>query len=110
MFLFELALALGEWDVDGLAEAMPLPILWDWYAFWRMRPFGPRQQDRRAAMVASTIANTMISMWAKHPRSHVIRMEDLMPSGDLGLDRPKKTAKTMFEEIKAALTLSGALR
>lgn len=54
-FLFRLALQLGVWDVDALARAMPVPLLVEWLAFYRMEPWGDdwRRTGRHAAIVAA---------------------------------------------------------
>lgn len=53
-FLFRLALQLGIWDVEALADSMPLPMFYDWLAFYRMSPWG--DEWRRAGRLARIIA------------------------------------------------------
>jgi hypothetical protein len=38
--LFRLALALGIWDVNALAESMDIDLLHEWIGFYRLEPFG----------------------------------------------------------------------
>lgn len=40
LFLYRLALQLGIWDVDGLAEAMSVEQLYGWMAAFQLMPFG----------------------------------------------------------------------
>lgn len=51
--LFRLALKLGVWDVDGLAEAMPLDVFTRWAAFYMVEPWG--DEWRRTARLASVM-------------------------------------------------------
>ncbi len=53
-FLFRLALQIGEWDVDSLAEQMPMPVFWEWVAYFRLHPFG--DDWRRTARLATIVA------------------------------------------------------
>lgn len=39
-FLHRLALKLGIWDVDALAEAMPVDVLYRWMAYYQLEPWG----------------------------------------------------------------------
>lgn len=54
LFLFRLALAIGEWDVDAMG-AMPMPLLAEWMAYWQVEPFGDewRRTGRLATIVAA---------------------------------------------------------
>lgn len=54
-FLFRLALEIGVWDVDSLAEEMPMELFWEWMAFYRMSPWGDswRQTGRLATIVGA---------------------------------------------------------
>lgn len=56
MFLFRLALAIGEWNVDKLAQEMTVPMLVDWLAYFRLEPFGDewRRTGRLATIVAAS--------------------------------------------------------
>lgn len=56
-FAFRLALAVGEWDVDGMLRAMPAALLSEWMAFDELEPFGEQRGDLRSALVAMTVAN-----------------------------------------------------
>jgi predicted ATPase len=38
--LFRLALSLGIWDVDMLAESMSAELLFEWLGFYQLEPFG----------------------------------------------------------------------
>lgn len=46
---------MGTWDVDGLARQIPVPVLVEWMAFFRMEPFGDewRRTGRLATIVAA---------------------------------------------------------
>lgn len=39
-FLHRLALKLGIWDVDALADAMPVDQLYRWMAYYQLEPWG----------------------------------------------------------------------
>lgn len=54
-FLFRLALALGVWNVDDLAERIPMDLFWEWAAFYRLCPWGDdwRRTGRLATIVAA---------------------------------------------------------
>jgi hypothetical protein len=52
--LFRLALHCGVWDVDALAEQMPMPLFWEWVAYFRLHPFG--DEWRRTAKLATIVA------------------------------------------------------
>lgn len=45
---------LGIWDVDLLAEQIPLPLFTEWLAFYRMSPWG--DEWRRTGRLAKIIA------------------------------------------------------
>lgn len=40
LFLYRLALQLGIWDVEGLAEAMSVDQLYGWMAAFQLMPWG----------------------------------------------------------------------
>ena len=56
MFLFRLAREMREIDPDALAERMPLPLLWEWIAYYQREPFGDewRRTGRLAALVVAS--------------------------------------------------------
>lgn len=52
LFFFRLALALGEPDLDSLAERMTLRDVARWAAYWRVEPFGDDwRRTGRAALL-----------------------------------------------------------
>lgn len=59
MFLYRLALEIGEWDVEqtpgSLAARMTLDQLRRWIAFYRIEPFGQdwRRSGREVAMLGA---------------------------------------------------------
>ncbi len=50
-----LALAMGVWDVDALAEKIPLHLMWEWMAYYQLAPWGDdwRRTGRLATIVAA---------------------------------------------------------
>lgn len=50
-----LALEVGEWNVDALAEAIPMHLVWEWAAFYRLCPWGDewRRSGRMTAVLAA---------------------------------------------------------
>lgn len=52
--MFRLALQLGVWDVDALADSMTLDTFREWMAFYSVEPFG--DEWRRTARLASVVA------------------------------------------------------
>ena len=54
LFLHRLALQMGRWDVDEMAAEIPMPVLWRWFAYWRIEPFG--DEWRRSGRLASIVA------------------------------------------------------
>ena len=57
MFLFRLALALGTWDVDGLAERMPMDLVREWRHFYDREPWGDdwRRSGRMVALLGAAL-------------------------------------------------------
>ena len=53
LVLLRLALKLGVWDVDALADAMPMDTFQQWLAFYMVEPFG--DEWRQAARLASVL-------------------------------------------------------
>ena len=80
------------WDVDGMLAAMPATLLAEWMAFADVEPFGPRQEEARAAVLAATGAN----VWRS---GDAIRPHDLFPS--LRPDRPIDPETAAIAEIAA---------
>ena len=50
-----LALEVGEWDVDSLAERMTVHQMAEWAAFYKLSPWGDawRRSGRMVAMIAA---------------------------------------------------------
>lgn len=92
MFLYRLALEIGEWDVEQTTESLSRRIsaeqLKRWIAFYRVEPFG--QSWRRAARTAVTIA----SAWAKLPSD----AEDLFLPG-YNPNQPTQSPDEMAAEL-----------
>jgi hypothetical protein len=51
-------MALGEWNVDEMLDGMSATLMDEWKAFYSLEPFGAFQDEFRAGMVTSMIANT----------------------------------------------------
>ena len=54
MFLFRLALTLGYPHPDYLIQYLSSYQLTEWMAYFLIEPFGPRREDERAGVLAST--------------------------------------------------------
>ena len=55
--MFRLALKMGIWDVDALAKAMPMSLVVEWMAYFRVEPFG--DEWRRTGRLATVVASAM---------------------------------------------------
>ena len=53
--LFRLALKLGVWDVDALADSMPVELFKEWMAFYMIEPWGDewRRTGRLTALMVA---------------------------------------------------------
>jgi hypothetical protein len=56
-FYFRLALALGYAHPDHLMAQLTSGQLAEWFAFYRLEPFGGWRDDYRSGILASTMAN-----------------------------------------------------
>lgn len=56
--LYRLALALGEFDVESLAERMSWKQFVGWCQYYALEPWGPLERHRAAGVVASAVVNT----------------------------------------------------
>lgn len=94
--MYDLALALGEWDIDAL-EQMPLRRLVEWQAYHQLNPFGETRADWRAGMIAATMVNL----------SPYVRVRNKKPKDFMPEFRPRErmTPKQMYESIKMSLRL-----
>jgi len=72
-FAYRLALALGEPDVDGMLESMSGNQFARWHEFFSIEPFGPRQDETRAAVLASLVYNGLY-------KGDRLRHSDFFPS------------------------------
>lgn len=63
--------------MDDLLRRIPSRLLAEWQAFYSMERFGGLDSDRRAAMIAGTIANAYRDR-DRHPEPFTL--EDFMPS------------------------------
>lgn len=101
--MFDLALALGEWDVDLMARRMPLRLNNEWAAYFREQPLPWKRDDMQAALMAMMFHNTIKGTFVKYPK--MLRMKDLM----LRFERPRRrpqTEKEIYQDLKMALGLS----
>lgn len=57
MFLHRLALAFDVMDVDALSATVPVRVVRQWMAFWRVEPFG--DEWRRTGKLAAVVAAAM---------------------------------------------------
>lgn len=95
MFLYRLALELGEWDVEqsqtSLSAQMTLDQLRAWMAYYRIEPFG--QPWWRAARLAATVG----ALWNGRYQEQV--EETFMPT--YRADRPQSDQEMLAELMKS---------
>jgi hypothetical protein len=82
---------MREIDPDEMAERMPLPLVWEWIAFYQMEPFGDAW--RRTGRLASIVA---AASGAKVEGS----MEDLFMPGGGKYRGMNQTEMQMLEELR----------
>ena len=56
-FAHRLALAVGEADVSGLLDSLPVSQWLDWLAYFEREPWGEARADTRSAIVAALLYN-----------------------------------------------------
>lgn len=108
--MFDLCLALGRWDVDGVAEEMPQRLFYEWQAYARLNPFGQARGDLQAAYAAKAAFDgaKMITASLAHKRRYTpSSLSDFMPEF-----RPKKpkTDWELWHELKTGLELGYGLK
>ena len=91
--------------MDRLEREMPADLYLRWYAYSVVNPFGENRADVRAGIVAATVHNTLVGLWAKNPKFK--KPADFMPK--YGIVKVKKTAKDIYEIFKAAIKVSTKL-
>ena len=95
MFLYRLALEIGEWDVEqtpgSLSARMTVEQLRVWMAFYRIEPFG--QPWWRSARLAATVG----AMWTGKYQEKV--EETFMPTYREA--RPQSDQEMLAELMKA---------
>lgn len=72
LFLYRLALKLGQWDVDALAEEMSVDQLYKWMGFYQLEPWG--DEWLRSAMQMAQFRNAY-----RGKNSPAKKTEDFMP-------------------------------
>ena len=72
LFLHRLALAIGEWDVDRLAEEMTVDQLYRWMGYYLLEPWG--DEWLRSAMQMAQFRNAY-----RGKNAPVKKVEDFMP-------------------------------
>ena len=72
LFLYRLALKLGQWDVDALAEEMSVDQLYGWMGYYLLEPWG--DEWLRSAMQMAQFRNAY-----RGKNSPVKKTEDFMP-------------------------------
>lgn len=86
-----MALALGIWDVTGLAEIMTARQFREWAEYYALEPFGQERVDLGHAIVASTMAN----LWTSKRHAPA----DFMPT--FGETKPRRRQQTQQEAHEA---------
>jgi hypothetical protein len=97
-FAYRLALALGEWDVDGLLRRMTWRQLRGWMAYYRTDPWGGERDDLHAGIVAATIANVY------RGKARAYKPSDFMPQFQ---PRPRRT-QTKDEALGVLMAIAKA--
>lgn len=75
-----------------MLEAMPLPLFYEWMAYYNEEPFGEERADVRSAIVAQTVANRHRG---KHERPH--KLSSFLPKfgEEKKVQRPKQSRSEM---------------
>lgn len=69
---------MGEWNVDAMLDAMPLPQFYEWMAFYRLEPWDETNDwYRHGAMMALTANTTRTSK-----TDPVAKPQDFIPDLD----------------------------
>lgn len=100
-FAFRLALATGHYDVDGMMADMPASLLYEWMAYFGLEPFGWQEEEYRAALVASVIANT-----ARNPKK---RKKPFMAADFMRKEKNKASRPTQEQLANRIKTIFGAM-
>jgi len=93
-------LAVGEWDVDGMLERMPSPLLSEWMAFASLEPFG-----FEAGLFGHAITTAMIANVNRKKGAKAYKPQDFLPQ-----ERKKLTGDEVFPAIETWALLQGAKR
>lgn len=72
LFLYRLALQLGQWDVESLAEEMSVDQLYGWMGYYLLEPWG--DEWLRSAMQMAQFRNAY-----RGKNAPVKKTEDFMP-------------------------------
>lgn len=106
-----LAVALGQWDVDGMAERMPVGLFREWraYAAKNRLAFDARyrqaRMDRGMAVIAKTIVAVMTALFSRRPQNPDLRDFMYDEAQEQEAQRPK-TASELFQMMKTALAIT----
>lgn len=76
MFAYRLALMMGELNIDRLLKSLTAKQLAEWYAYYRICPFGQDHSDYLAAQAAAIQCDGKL------------KPEDFLPSFDIGEQSP----------------------
>ena len=87
-----------------MTQAMTVPQLMEWKAFFRDEPLPERRADWRAAQVAATFRNVMVALWARN--AHPKQVSDFL----LQFRRPQpQNPAAIFGMVKSYFMIQGAL-
>jgi hypothetical protein len=78
-----------------MLEDMPASLLHEWMAFYTLEPFGWQEEEYRAALVASVMANT-----ARNPKK---RRKPFAPKDFMRKERP--TREQVADKVKSVFTM-----
>ncbi len=94
-FAYRLALALGRADVEEMLRGMSAREFVRWWAFYAVEPWGFREENRRVALLGTTIANVS-GKTLKKP----LRMKDFMPDEPLSQTALSVKAKALLGGLR----------
>lgn len=87
-FLYRLALRLGIWDVEALAEAMSVDQLYGWMGYYQLEPWG--DEWLRSAMSLSQFQN-----------AHRGKKKALPPDHFMPVEKRQQTPQQMWQIVSS---------
>lgn len=85
-----------------MAKNMPVKTFYEWVAYSQIHPFGEARADLRAGILAATVYNVMVGLWAKHPKFK--QPADFMPM--TSVKKRVKSPTEIYQIFKMAIQAS----